>query len=276
FIQAYIRDRSFYRAKKEKKLSDKAERLEKEAYVLFSDNKYDEAFRLFKEAAEIYSNRGGCREAALCFASAASCWSKKSGETTFYNAAYTYEKAANEAKKYGDFGYAALLYKYAAINHERDGEFFNFSDCFYNAKESHRSFFKQNFLKPTRILSITQKRKENAFTLTFKSFFLWLLLTFSFLIWGHGERPLRTFFTAIAVILLSAFFYSRGYLYSETIFKPVFWEALYFSMITFSTVGYGDIVPLGFSRVVALLESFSGIFIMPLFVIALSRRYLRV
>ncbi|OGJ63203.1 hypothetical protein A3D12_03600 [Candidatus Peribacteria bacterium RIFCSPHIGHO2_02_FULL_55_24] len=34
-----------------------------------------------------------------------------------------------------------------------------------------------------------------------------------------------------------------------------FWNSLYFSIITATTVGYGDITPLGFSRVVAATES---------------------
>lgn len=34
-----------------------------------------------------------------------------------------------------------------------------------------------------------------------------------------------------------------------------FWNSFYFSIITATTVGYGDITPLGFSRIVAALES---------------------
>ncbi|MBI2117338.1 two pore domain potassium channel family protein [Candidatus Peregrinibacteria bacterium] len=37
-----------------------------------------------------------------------------------------------------------------------------------------------------------------------------------------------------------------------------FWNSLYFSIITATTVGYGDITPLGFSRVVAAIESIAA------------------
>lgn len=37
-----------------------------------------------------------------------------------------------------------------------------------------------------------------------------------------------------------------------------FWNSFYFSIITATTVGYGDITPLGFSRIVAALESLTA------------------
>ena len=37
-----------------------------------------------------------------------------------------------------------------------------------------------------------------------------------------------------------------------------FWNSLYFSIITATTVGYGDITPLGFSRIVAAIESITA------------------
>jgi hypothetical protein len=46
--------------------------------------------------------------------------------------------------------------------------------------------------------------------------------------------------------------------------------------VTFTTVGYGDIIAVGFNKAVAMLEAFCGIFIMPLFIIGLSRKYLRI
>ena len=46
--------------------------------------------------------------------------------------------------------------------------------------------------------------------------------------------------------------------------------------LTFSTVGYGDITPVGLTRLVAMLEVLSAIFIVPLFIVGLSRKYLRI
>jgi hypothetical protein len=110
-----------------------------------------------------------------------------------------------------------------------------------------------------------------------KRFFLWIMLTFSYFVWGYGERPSRTLFAGILLIFLSAFLYIGGnFIQNGNLFKPSFFQAFYFSVVTFTTVGYGDIIAVGFNKAVAMLEAFCGIFIMPLFIIGLSRKYLRI
>lgn len=49
-------------------------------------------------------------------------------------------------------------------------------------------------------------------------------------------------------------------------------SALYFSTITFTTVGYGDIVPYGYFRFVAMIESMTGLILIGLFVYGITRR----
>ena len=51
-----------------------------------------------------------------------------------------------------------------------------------------------------------------------------------------------------------------------------FWDILYFSIITATSTGYGDIVPVGLSRAFAAIESFSGILLFALFVSKLLSR----
>ena len=53
-----------------------------------------------------------------------------------------------------------------------------------------------------------------------------------------------------------------------------FGNVLYFTVITFTTVGYGDITPLNWMKMAVSLESFLGIFFTSSFVVALSRRFL--
>ncbi len=52
-------------------------------------------------------------------------------------------------------------------------------------------------------------------------------------------------------------------------------ESFYFSAITYLTVGYGDICPLGANRWIASLEGFVGVFLMAYFTVAFVRKILR-
>ena len=55
--------------------------------------------------------------------------------------------------------------------------------------------------------------------------------------------------------------------------QDYFFRCLYFSFVTFTTLGYGDLAPCApFSRFLASLEAFSGVFIMGLFVTANVRK----
>ena len=79
------------------------------------------------------------------------------------------------------------------------------------------------------------------------------------------------------VILFSACFYTFGHLIENgIIIKPNFFQSLYFSIITFTTVGFGDITPIGASKLVVMFESICGLFVIPLFIIGFARKYLRV
>lgn len=52
-----------------------------------------------------------------------------------------------------------------------------------------------------------------------------------------------------------------------------FGNALYFTIITFTTVGYGDIMPLNWMKLVVSFESLLGVFFCASFVVTLSRRF---
>jgi len=105
----------------------------------------------------------------------------------------------------------------------------------------------------------------------------WFLGSLNRLIWGYGEMPFRTFGIACGVIILSAFCYyvSGEVLTGGFVQKIDLFESFYLSIMTYTTVGYGDYLPMGWIRGIAAIEALSGILFTPLFLIALTRRYLR-
>jgi hypothetical protein len=52
-------------------------------------------------------------------------------------------------------------------------------------------------------------------------------------------------------------------------------QSFYHSAITFFTIGYGDVYPVGFSRIISGLEGFMGVFMMSYFTVAFVRKVLR-
>ncbi len=52
-------------------------------------------------------------------------------------------------------------------------------------------------------------------------------------------------------------------------------KAIYYSAITFLTIGYGDYYPLGASQWLAGIEGFIGLFLMSYFTVAFVRKVLR-
>jgi hypothetical protein len=54
-----------------------------------------------------------------------------------------------------------------------------------------------------------------------------------------------------------------------------FLQSFYHSAITFFTIGYGDVYPMGLSRVISGIEGFMGVFMMSYFTVAFVRKVLR-
>ena len=122
--------------------------------------------------------------------------------------------------------------------------------------------------------------------------------------WGYGVYPLRIVLTVAAVILGFGGIYQlgagqetmKGYCATpfdapsageshtnappsgggveseecDTEFHP-----LYFSVITFTTIGYGDYAPRGWVRWVAGAEGFLGLFLMAVFTVSFARKFIR-
>ena len=108
-------------------------------------------------------------------------------------------------------------------------------------------------------------------------------LIFGRLLFGYGERPIRVLFASLIIILVCAAYYASpsAMIYSRldsNISQLGRMDALYFSTITFTTLGFGDIHPAPVhmpTKCVAMIEALSGACLMALFVVGLSKRYSR-
>jgi len=104
---------------------------------------------------------------------------------------------------------------------------------------------------------------------------------------GYGEKPLNVVLFSLMLITISAVFYfSFGVRFSDEIIvfqsQMGIWEniksflsSMYFSVVTFTTLGYGDITPIGLSRAVAAIEAFIGSFTLALFVVVFVKKMTR-
>lgn len=131
--------------------------------------------------------------------------------------------------------------------------------------------------KETNITKDKKKLNELMFWETFFSqksvpsrLFLWITKAFfypgRFLIFGG---IIFILFSIIYVIPVMQFGIS-----GENIRNLNLKEALYFSGVTFTTLGFGDISPIGISRIFAIVEAFLGIITMNTFMVALIKKYI--
>jgi uncharacterized protein YjbI with pentapeptide repeats len=104
---------------------------------------------------------------------------------------------------------------------------------------------------------------------------------------GYGEKPENTVLFSLALIIFSALgYFSFGVHQGTEILKfdanmdlmqntYTFMLTLYYSVVTFTTLGYGDITPYGISRLFAAIEAFIGSFTIALFVVVFVKRMTR-
>ena len=112
--------------------------------------------------------------------------------------------------------------------------------------------------------------------LWWKTVFKWFGSKAISLLNGYGERPWRVIISSgLIVTFFSIMYYIFKCIQSYPMEKLHRLDYLYFSIVTFTTLGYGDIRPLAapWARMVASGEAFIGAFMIALFVLTLARRY---
>ncbi len=104
---------------------------------------------------------------------------------------------------------------------------------------------------------------------------------------GYGEKTFRVFLSAFGVVLaFSLIYFFAGLRYAEKIVAydrgqsasqnlHEYFLSFYFSLVTFTTLGYGDIIPMHVTRLIAGIEAFFGAFMIAFFVLVFSRKLTR-
>ena len=179
---------------------------------------------------------------------------------------------------------------------ERDME--KMSKSFYSLLNKYKkhSLFKKIFKEGNLLKRVIIKLKIFSKWLFSKKAFEWFHLSFSNFIYRYGESPRRVIRFALIIIFLFAILLNisgivnsdrtnliieiikenQGDGYTLRYLGPIlesFLNCLYFSVVTFTTLGYGDFQPaVGLSRFFVSLESIIGAITMALFVYTFARR----
>lgn len=100
----------------------------------------------------------------------------------------------------------------------------------------------------------------------------------------YATSPIRVIFSNIVIYFFFAFLYTVLPYFTDSSLTSAqagqsfwikFWDAAYYTGITYFTVGYGDILPIGSIRYLADITAFTGVFMMSYFTVAFVRKILR-
>ncbi|WP_252178891.1 pentapeptide repeat-containing protein [Endozoicomonas sp. 4G] len=186
-----------------------------------------------------------------------------------FGAVFLQEEKAHQARREGDETKACALFEEAEEvarnirkHCEAQGLFHNAGDFFYREMTFNRYRFPS--LSRHRMVSKVVD-----------------------LLSGYGEKPERVvLFSMSFIVFFSLFYFFLGIEDGETLIQyqsgqPFYnnlvnWlETLYFSVVTFTTLGYGDLTPVGLSRLFAAIEAFVGSFTLALFVVVFVKKMTR-
>lgn len=152
---------------------------------------------------------------------------------------------------------------------------------FLASAEAYRNL-KQYFIENGRYddaswASFNEKRMERLLLLKNKSL-AYIPSSLMGILCGYGEKPYRVILSSISIIAGYAFIYyfldSIKYALDASYAMNIF-NYVYYSTITFATVGYGDFVPKlnSLYQLISCSEGFVGAFMIGLFVFTLARKY---
>lgn len=104
----------------------------------------------------------------------------------------------------------------------------------------------------------------------------WMLI--DRLYWCYGQKPKRLISVMIMTIFLFAFLFSifpanfkNGTMLDKPYYQNIY-NSIYYSIVTFTTLGYGDISPIGFAKIFAAIEAIFGAVSLGFLVACLTRK----
>lgn len=154
------------------------------------------------------------------------------------------------------------------------------------AKEVYRNL--KNYFRQEGMYNISgeyyyrEKLMETKCSWRDKKLINWISNIILYLLAGYGERPLRVLIWWAGIIFGYAviyYFYNGIYIRianNIASYNPKFLEALYFSIVTFTTLGFGDLAPKpGFFQLFASFEALLGAIFMAMFIFVFARKMIR-
>lgn len=160
-------------------------------------------------------------------------------------------------------------------NYEGHAKFYSKAKSLYsstgNKVEAGNYFYREKTheliaqLFPTRTYwpKLAHAGKLKRFRLTTMSYLKFISMLSNYIVWGFGERPIRSFFLSIWLVAGSSIVY---YFTPQSSTAGQAAKSLYFSLVTFVTLGYGDITQGSDAlRIFSSLEAFAGMFLIGIF-----------
>ena len=224
------------------------------SYAYEQAGELERAGESYRRAGEAYKETGKWREVALSYQhSGEACKAARAWRT----AGLSYAQSGNAYREAGLYEGAEESYCNAKMAYTEAGAY----------EDAGRMYYAEMVMKRMRM------RKGSLKRLT--SYFYDLLC-------GYGEKPRNIVICWCVVIVFFALIYllPSGLAYTGTMeisngfFARVF-HSLYFSVLTFATLGYGNFEPKEYMRPFIMIEALLGIFMIVLFVLVFGRKMMR-
>lgn len=159
------------------------------------------------------------------------------------------------------------------LRSEKEGNYHFASIEYKQIKEMYKNSSLHEFADHFHYLEMVAKRKIPGKG-KLSQFFNYI---FGDLLCKYGTSFIRVLIWGFVIIVICALIImgSGTISYNSSAIKPNFIDSFYFSIVTFTTLGYGDFHPVGFARFVAGIEALVGASLIALFTVIVARKIIR-